>query len=194
MNDLEQIMRSGLRELADEAPAGDAVWTETEQRITAQRRSRTRKLWTGGGLALAAAIVATVAAAAALHDAPAKHRVEVNKNPKDAPNVVVTPTTSRPTPTTSAPRPAPVPGGTVLLEVVDTGIYAVDANGQRTKKLVTPFRRPTRLRGAARPRRPVDLVHRDEERPLEHLRRRGPPQPGDQQARDCHESRLGARR
>src|SRR5947209_8568342 len=123
MTDLEEIMKAGLRDLADEAPDGDGVWVETEEKIAHQKRRRIAYI-TGSALAIAAVLVAAIATISAVQSAPAQHQVAVSQRGGSVPKSVPSPSNSAPrlTPTSVAialppattPKPAdPLPTGTL---------------------------------------------------------------------------------
>ena len=66
MSDFETRLRRTVQTVAEDAPAGDELWTTIEARIEVERRRRAITRFVGGALAVAAIIVAAVVTVAAL--------------------------------------------------------------------------------------------------------------------------------
>jgi len=81
MDELEQIMRNGLRDLADEAPAGDAIEMEVQERIAADGRRTRRTKFMAAAVGIAAAGAAVVLAVNVFSPASSPKRVSVATPP-----------------------------------------------------------------------------------------------------------------
>ncbi len=125
MSDFETRLRRTVQTVAEDAPAGDELWTTIEARIETERRRRAITRFAGGALAVAAIIVAAVVTVAALQQAPVRQKVEV-QHPK--PNGKVGPPKSAPV--------AGVPGGGVVVGRSDGRVTLVDRNWHDVRTLV----------------------------------------------------------